>query len=201
MDLPVELMLSIASTPETFRQLLALPIFARYVRENRAYVLNKFTKIVKNDEYTIYYLGGKIHREDGPAVEYKSGAVAWFQYGKLYRGGDLPAIVYSNGSKYWCNGHKIYHEGYLPDIENAVWSWSAALHRDGDLPAIVYNDGGKHYHKYGKRHRDNDLPAIECADGTKCWCWDDKLHRDGGRPAVEYPNGTKEWWVNGVNIM
>ena len=43
---------------------------------------------------------GKLHREDGPAIEWKSGTKEWRINGKLHRI-DGPAIEYSDGSKIW----------------------------------------------------------------------------------------------------
>jgi len=50
-----------------------------------------------------WYLDGKLHRADGPAieaVEYADGYKAWFLDGKLHRA-DGPAIEYTNGDKIW----------------------------------------------------------------------------------------------------
>ena len=43
---------------------------------------------------------GEIHRDNGPAVEYKSGSKGWFQNGKLHRTGG-PAVEWSNGDEEW----------------------------------------------------------------------------------------------------
>ena len=47
-----------------------------------------------------WYLNGKLHREDGPAIEYADGTKHWFLNGKRHREGG-PAIEYVNGTKYW----------------------------------------------------------------------------------------------------
>ena len=47
-----------------------------------------------------WFLYGKYHREDGPAIEYEDGSKSWFLYGKLHRE-DGPAIERASGSKYW----------------------------------------------------------------------------------------------------
>lgn len=41
-----------------------------------------------------WYLNGKIHREDGPAVEYDSGDKFWYKKGTLHRE-DGPAVDHS----------------------------------------------------------------------------------------------------------
>jgi hypothetical protein len=43
----------------------------------------------------------KIHREDGPAIEWEDGTKEWYIYGKLHRE-DSPAIEYANGYNNWC---------------------------------------------------------------------------------------------------
>ncbi len=70
-QLPVELMLHIAIVggDSTFRDLLALPIFARYtVSSVRGYILSQFTDIVRTSECIRYTICGRLHREDGPAI-------------------------------------------------------------------------------------------------------------------------------------
>ena len=47
-----------------------------------------------------WYLNGKRHREDGPAIEYADGHKEWWLNGKRHRI-DSPAIEYSSGSKCW----------------------------------------------------------------------------------------------------
>ena len=47
-----------------------------------------------------WYKNGKIHRLDGPAIEYVDGAKAWFQNGNLHRENG-PAFEYANGNKEW----------------------------------------------------------------------------------------------------
>ena len=43
---------------------------------------------------------GRLHRENGPAIEYANGDKSWYQHGQLHRE-DGPAIEYSNGNKDW----------------------------------------------------------------------------------------------------
>ena len=63
-------------------------------------------KIVKNDEGIFYYKDGKLHRKDGPAIEYPNGDKEWYLNGELHRE-DGPAIEYPNGGNVW----------YLNDIK------------------------------------------------------------------------------------
>ena len=55
-------------------------------------------KINSGDKF--WYLNDKIHREDGPAIEYVNGTKIWLLNGKWHRE-DGPAIEYADGSKRW----------------------------------------------------------------------------------------------------
>ena len=93
-----------------------------------------------------WYRNGKLHREDGPTVEYADGGKVWYRNDKLHRE-DGPAIEWADGRKEWYRNGK--------------------LHRD-DGPAVEYADGGKVWYRNGELHRE-DGPAVECADGRKYW--------------------------------
>lgn len=92
---------------------------------------------------------GKLHRLDGPAIEYANGDKSWYVNGERHRT-DGPAIEWTDG----------YNE----------WHVNGKLHRlDG--PAIEWTKetkGAKHWYVNGERHR-TDGPAIVHADGNKSW--------------------------------
>jgi len=75
-----------------------------------------------------WYLNGKLHREDGPAIEYADGSKSWWLNGKRHRE-DGPAIEWASGSKYW----------YL----------NGELHRE-DGPAVEWASGHKFWYLNGK---------------------------------------------------
>ena len=52
-----------------------------------------------------WYLNGKKHREDGPAIERANGSKAWYLKGRLHRE-DGPAIECADGDKEWCLNDK-----------------------------------------------------------------------------------------------
>jgi hypothetical protein len=59
-----------------------------------------------------WYLNGKLHREDGPAIEYANGTREWFLNDKLHRE-DGPAIECVDGSRYWwLNGAEYTEEEF-----------------------------------------------------------------------------------------
>ena len=47
-----------------------------------------------------WFLNGKRHREDGPAIESLNGDKWWHLNGNLHRE-DGPAVEYANGYKFW----------------------------------------------------------------------------------------------------
>ena len=65
-----------------------------------------------------YNLEGKLHREDGPAVEYADGDKIWYINDQLHRE-DGPAREYADGTKYWhLNGELHREDG--PAVEYAI---------------------------------------------------------------------------------
>ena len=56
-------------------------------------------KVYDNGE-KYWYLNDKLHREDGPALEYADGYKEWWLNGKLHRE-DGPAVECVNGIKKW----------------------------------------------------------------------------------------------------
>ena len=53
-----------------------------------------------------WYENDKLHREDGPALEYDDGTKIWFLNGKYHRENG-PAIEYADGSERWCLDNEI----------------------------------------------------------------------------------------------
>jgi hypothetical protein len=77
----------------------------------------EYTVKVYEDGTKFWYLNGKLHREDGPAIELANDNKFWYLNGKCHRE-DGPAIEYANGTKHWfLNGE--YHREDGPAIEQA----------------------------------------------------------------------------------
>ena len=71
----------------------------------------------------VWSLNGKLHREDGPAVEWANGRKEWFLNGKLHRE-DGPAIEYANGRKEWFLNGKLHREdGPASEWANGTKVW------------------------------------------------------------------------------
>ena len=104
----------------------------------------EYTVKVYEDGDKYWYLNGKHHREDGPAIEYEDGSKFWYLNGKLHRE-DGPAVEWADGTKKW----------YL----NGQW------HRE-DGPALEWANGSKSWYLNGKyltqeEHRARMSPAKE----------------------------------------
>lgn len=97
-----------------------------------------------NKEGTVFYkhpLTGKLHRLDGPAVEYADGDKAWYSNGWIHRE-DGPALEYADGDKeWWVNGkrHRLdgpaveWHCGtkmwFLNGVEYSYYNWLVEVGR------------------------------------------------------------------------
>jgi hypothetical protein len=84
--------------------------------------------LIYSDGTKSWYLNGRRHRTDGPAIESSDGTKFWYLNGKFHRT-DGPAVERADGSKFW----------YL----------NGKLHRE-DGPAIEKENGSKVYH-YSQR--------------------------------------------------
>ena len=61
----------------------------------------KPTLIIDPNGTKIWRLNGKLHREDGPAMELSDGTKFWFLNGQRHRK-DGPAVEWSDGTRLWC---------------------------------------------------------------------------------------------------
>jgi antitoxin component YwqK of YwqJK toxin-antitoxin module len=85
--------------------------------------LSRGSKIMTNDGDKSWFLNGKLHREDGPAVEWNDGSKFWYLNGKLHRE-DGPAVEYSDGTKSWyLNGQCHREDGPAVERSNGYKAW------------------------------------------------------------------------------
>jgi len=87
-----------------------------------------YTVTVSDNGTKHWYLNNKLHRVDGPAVEYADGSKHWYHDGKPHRV-DGPAIEGADGSKIW----------YVDNKRHRV-----------DGPAVEYASGSKEWYLDGK---------------------------------------------------
>jgi hypothetical protein len=107
--------------------------------------MQEYTVKVYNDR-TEWYQNGKLHRLDGPAIEWADGDKEWFQNSQRHRL-DGPTVEWANGSKSW----------YVNNQRHRL-----------DGPAVEWSDGSKSWYQNDQLHRTDGL-AVEWSDGTKEW--------------------------------
>jgi len=96
---------------------------------------NKPEMTIDEDDSKFWHLDGKLHREDGPAIERCDDSKEWYANGKRHRI-DGPAVVHFEGTKEWyINGN---------------------LHRE-DGPAIEWSDGTKEFWLFGEKFEDEEV--------------------------------------------
>ena len=67
----------------------------------------EYTVKVSKSGDKFWSLNGKLHREDGPAIEWANGYKSWYLNDKRHRE-DGPAIEVANGDKsWWINGKQL----------------------------------------------------------------------------------------------
>jgi len=83
----------------------------------------EYTVRVHDNGAKEWYLNGKLHREDGPAIEWADGSKDWYLNGKLHRE-DGPAIEWADGSKDWYLNGKLHREdGPAIEWANGTKAW------------------------------------------------------------------------------
>ena len=77
----------------------------------------------------MWFVNGKYHREDGPAViNENDGYKAWYINNNLHRI-DGPARIYPSGNKeWWINGKNITNEveNWIR-TQNVIWPWDEEI--------------------------------------------------------------------------
>jgi hypothetical protein len=94
--------------------------------------------LVESNGDRAWYVNGKLHRDDGPALEEADGYKWWYQMGRLHRT-DGPATITNGGTKSWyINGQRHRTDGPAIEYFNcSVWYQNGRLHRR-DGPAIEW---------------------------------------------------------------
>ena len=176
-DIPIDLLIHVILKHISYFELdHILPCFrlsAKEIAIIKYKIYKQRLKVTKCQQTTEYCVENKLHREDGPAMDFANGYKSWYLNGIRHRT-DGPAVEDANGTK--------------------AWFIDGKLHRlDG--PAVEQSDGDKEWWVDGKRHR-LDGPACEWNIGRKSWFVNGERHNPNG-PAIEYTDGHKEWWVHG----
>lgn len=67
----------------------------------------------------MWFLDGKRHRLDGPAVEWSDGSTEWWYQGLIHRL-DGPAIEHSDGSEWWYMGLRFIDVVSVDDFQTKI---------------------------------------------------------------------------------
>jgi hypothetical protein len=151
-----------------------------------------FTGIVEYTSGTkVWYLNGKYHRVDGPAIEYPDGGKDWFLIGQRHRE-DGPAREYDGRKEWWLNG-----------VHCTETEWEKLVNGESltSSGVTVATEAKVSKVEPIKVKASSEIPKgftgiAEHPNGSKLWYLNGKLHREDG-PAVEWADGRKEWWLNG----
>ena len=78
--------------------------------------MNKPVCVIDQEGNKHWYLDGKHHREDGPAIEWTDGGKFWMFHNKIHRE-DGPAVEYANGTiEYWLNDERYFNRDYYKEL-------------------------------------------------------------------------------------
>jgi hypothetical protein len=77
----------------------------------------EYTVIVDKNGTKLWYLNGKLHRLDGPAMEWADGTKSWYLNGKCHRV-DGPAVEGADGTKLW------YLNGQCHRVDGPAMEWA-----------------------------------------------------------------------------
>jgi hypothetical protein len=79
--------------------------------------MNSYLEVNVNGTKQWYNENDKLHRLDGPAIEYADGGKSWWVNGERHRL-DGPAVEWPNGDKeWWIEGNKYTEEQFKAKIE------------------------------------------------------------------------------------
>ena len=96
----------------------------------------EYTVRVHSDVSEHWYLNGRLHRENGPAVEYANGNKTWYLNGELHRE-DGPAVDWAGSFKeWWINGQKLTKEEFNEQLKKPVAAPCEG--REVEIDGVVY---------------------------------------------------------------
>jgi hypothetical protein len=106
-------------------------------------------RVAKIDQHGTKYWRdhcGKMHRDDGPAIEWPNGDKWWYHHGKRHRANG-PAIERRNGSKeWWQYGNRHRNDGPAiewPSGHKEWWLFGTMMSFDRWLYKVDMSDEGK----------------------------------------------------------
>ena len=80
----------------------------------------EYTVKVHTNGHKSWWFEGKLHRTDGPAIEWADGGKSWCLNGKLHRT-DGPAVEWSDGDKAWyLDGKELTEEEHRKAVSKGT---------------------------------------------------------------------------------
>lgn len=117
---------------------------SKYTEEEFLEKMNSEVVRTEFDDRVEYRLNGKLHRTDGPAIEYDDGDKLWYVEGRLHRL-DGPAVEWANGIKeWWIEGKKYTQEKFLKRTNQK--SGKNMSYKDqikSDMTKVAYRQGAR----------------------------------------------------------
>lgn len=160
------------------------------------------------DGNSFWYVHGKLHRDDGPALVVGK-TECWYRHGVKHRDteDDLPAETTASGCMFWFRHGLLHRDRNKPAFVTPQASMryvEGRLHGEDDEPAVelysskppVVVTERKWYCK-GLLHRGDDQPAIVTTT-MKAWYKDGCLHREHNQPALVFDSGEVWYYVRGA---
>ena len=81
---------------------------------------------IDDDGNKRWFVGDRLHREDGPAIEHIDGYRAWYING-MYHREDGPAVEWGDGTTYWfIYGKEIDLEYVIKNYPEGYGPWSSS---------------------------------------------------------------------------
>ena len=75
--------------------------------------LSGYYHVIYNDKFEFYYVNGRYHRKDGPAVIEHGVREVWFEFGRMHSSCG-PAVTWNDGRKeYWLNNVRLSRNEWL----------------------------------------------------------------------------------------
>lgn len=154
--------------------------FHEYMRTRVAELQANYT-VITRDRNIRYFLFGRLHRVDGPAV---IGSIKmWFQMGRIHRV-DGPAFESQSMQEWYCQGkwHRLDGPAIITSEGPSYWYQHGELHRVGGPAICNESEGTYQWYQNGKRHRVDGPAVVNTKYGTRDWYLYGKLHRVGDLP-------------------
>lgn len=193
-ELPFDVLLRMAlQSLDTWRLLVrSVPEIGRWSLTHQSLIKKHFTLRRENNRKREYRLNGRLHREEGPAIEHakiegEALSVEWYVHGRRHRK-DGPAFETKSGAKLWYRNGRLHRENG-PALETRggikAWYFNGELHRE-DGPAVEIPRRCKAGEMVLFRMPDLKSYVVNDTHYVKLWFKHGILHRrNGPLPTLE----------------